>query len=110
MIIYGAAPEHKTCGGTGGLVALRHHNGKTPDRATGWALALFGRGLAALSGLIGAMGSFGGFLLPSCLGLFKDLTGTYGSGMLLYGLLTLVAWLSVVLALRSSEPAKDLEG
>lgn len=40
----------------------------------------FRREIGAVSGLIGAAGGVGGFLLPSALGLFRDLTGTYATG------------------------------
>ena len=40
----------------------------------------FRREIGAVSGLIGAAGGLGGFLLPSALGLFRDLTGTYATG------------------------------
>ncbi|MEK6604132.1 MAG: MFS transporter, partial [Nitrospirota bacterium] len=36
--------------------------------------------IGAVSGLTGAAGGLGGFLLPSALGLFRDLTGTYATG------------------------------
>jgi NNP family nitrate/nitrite transporter-like MFS transporter len=49
------------------------------------------------SGLIGAAGGFGGFLLPSWLGLLKDVTGTYLSGFLLLSLLAAVGAVSVVM-------------
>lgn len=40
----------------------------------------FRREIGAVSGLVGAAGGLGGFLLPSALGLFRDLTGTYATG------------------------------
>lgn len=36
--------------------------------------------IGAVSGLTGAAGGLGGFLLPSALGLFRDLTGTHATG------------------------------
>jgi NNP family nitrate/nitrite transporter-like MFS transporter len=33
-----------------------------------------------LTGIVGAAGGFGGFLLPSALGAIKDRTGTFGLG------------------------------
>jgi NNP family nitrate/nitrite transporter-like MFS transporter len=41
-----------------------------------------------MTGIVGAAGGFGGFLLPSALGSIKDGTGTYGPG---FALLALVA-------------------
>jgi len=47
--------------------------------------------IGAASGLIGAAGGFGGFLLPVCFGLLKDSTGTYRSGFLLFAGISIVA-------------------
>ena len=44
----------------------------------------FRREIGAVSGLIGAAGGLGGFLLPSALGLFRDLTGTYATGFAIF--------------------------
>jgi len=62
----------------------------------------FPKQIGMASGLIGAAGGFGGFLLPSWLGLLKDVTGTYQSGFLLFAILALGAWVSVVLTIRRS--------
>lgn len=62
------------------------------------------------SGVIGAAGGFGGFLVPLWLGLLKDATGSYGPGFLVFGGLVLAAAGSVILALRhrgSVEPAES---
>ncbi len=40
--------------------------------------------IGAISGLVGAAGGLGGFLLPSVLGLFRDLTGTYATGFAIF--------------------------
>src|SRR5438094_1331842 len=40
----------------------------------------FRREIGAISGLVGAAGGIGGFLVPSALGVFRDLTGTYATG------------------------------
>jgi NNP family nitrate/nitrite transporter-like MFS transporter len=53
----------------------------------------FGREIGAVTGIVGAAGGLGGFLLPSFLGIFKDLTGTYGSGFfLLAGMACYAFW------------------
>jgi NNP family nitrate/nitrite transporter-like MFS transporter len=43
-----------------------------PQRFTG--------GVGIMTGIVGAAGGFGGFLLPSALGALKDRTGTFGMG------------------------------
>jgi NNP family nitrate/nitrite transporter-like MFS transporter len=40
--------------------------------------------IGTVTGVIGAAGGIGGFLLPSALGLFKDLSGTYATGFAIY--------------------------
>ena len=44
----------------------------------------FRREIGAISGLVGAAGGLGGFLLPSALGVFRDLTGTYATGFAVF--------------------------
>jgi NNP family nitrate/nitrite transporter-like MFS transporter len=44
----------------------------------------FREDIGLVSGLIGAAGGIGGFLLPSLLGGFKDLTGSYGVGFFVF--------------------------
>lgn len=38
------------------------------------------------TGVVGAAGGLGGFLLPSLLGILKDLSGSYGTGFFLFSL------------------------
>ena len=52
------------------------------------------------SGVVGAAGALGGFLLPSWLGLLKDATGTYLNGFLLLGGVSALAAVSVMMAIR----------
>ncbi len=40
--------------------------------------------IGVLTGLVGAAGGLGGFLLPSVLGALKDRTGSYGTGLMLF--------------------------
>jgi NNP family nitrate/nitrite transporter-like MFS transporter len=47
----------------------------------------FQREIGVVTGVVGAAGGLGGFLLPSLLGLLKDLTGSYGTGFILFSLL-----------------------
>lgn len=52
--------------------------------------------MGTASGLIGAAGGLGGFLLPAWLGALKDVTGTYQSGFLMFAVLAGAAWISVL--------------
>jgi hypothetical protein len=54
----------------------------------------FGGQIGFASGIIGAAGGVGGFLLPSWLGVLKDLSGTYRTGLLVFAAFCVVAWLS----------------
>lgn len=51
----------------------------------------FPREVGAITGLVGAAGGLGGFLLPFLLGLARDATGTYGSGFLVFAVAPLVS-------------------
>lgn len=42
--------------------------------------------IGVATGVVGAAGGLGGFLLPLLLGLLKDLTGSYGAGFICFGL------------------------
>jgi MFS transporter, NNP family, nitrate/nitrite transporter len=44
----------------------------------------FRQEIGTISGLVGAAGGLGGFLLPSALGLLKDLSGTYATGFAIF--------------------------
>jgi NNP family nitrate/nitrite transporter-like MFS transporter len=46
----------------------------------------FQREIGVVTGVVGAAGGLGGFLLPSLLGLLKDFTGSYGMGFFGFGL------------------------
>jgi NNP family nitrate/nitrite transporter-like MFS transporter len=43
--------------------------------------------IGVVTGLVGAAGGFGGFLLPFLIGLLKDVTGSFGAGFFFFGLL-----------------------
>jgi NNP family nitrate/nitrite transporter-like MFS transporter len=47
--------------------------------------------IGVVTGIVGASGGIGGFLLPTALGSVKDLTGSYGGGFLAFGLMALIA-------------------
>jgi NNP family nitrate/nitrite transporter-like MFS transporter len=53
----------------------------------------FQQRIGVATGLVGATGGLGGFLLPSTLGVLKDLLGSYSGGFLLFGLAALSALL-----------------
>jgi MFS transporter, NNP family, nitrate/nitrite transporter len=44
----------------------------------------FPKELGVVTGIVGAIGGLGGFLLPNLLGVLKDVTGSYGTGFLVY--------------------------
>jgi NNP family nitrate/nitrite transporter-like MFS transporter len=49
----------------------------------------FQRQLGVVTGLVGAAGGLGGFFLPSLLGVLRDRTGTYATGLVLVALVCL---------------------
>ena len=68
--------------------------------------------IGVVTGLVGAAGGFGGFLLPFLIGLLKDVTGSYGAGFFAFGL---VGFASVGVLLYVQSPWRtwaqaDLEG
>src|SRR5688572_18504821 len=46
----------------------------------------FPKEIGVVTGIVGAVGGLGGFLLPNLLGGLKDATGSYGSGFMVYAL------------------------
>ncbi len=72
----------------------------------------FPKHIGVASGMVGAAGGFGGFLLPVWLGSLKDLTGTYATGFLLCGAMALLAWISAEVAWRRrrGEPGSEAAG
>lgn len=67
----------------------------------------FPKQIGIASGVIGAAGGFGGFLLPLWLGVLKDLSGTFRSGLWLFAAVSLAAAASVALALRRTSDGGD---
>ncbi len=51
----------------------------------------FPREIAVVTGMVGAAGGIGGFYLPTMLGVLKDSTGTYLSGLCVYAGMVAVA-------------------
>jgi MFS transporter, NNP family, nitrate/nitrite transporter len=56
--------------------------------------------MGTASGVVGAAGGIGGFLLASWFGVLKDFTGSYASGFLLFGVCAGMAAMSVLLMQR----------
>ncbi len=61
----------------------------------------FARDLGVVTGLVGAAGGIGGFALPSLLGLLRDATGTYASGLV--AMAAVCVWgMGLMLAIQGS--------
>jgi len=50
----------------------------------------FSKEIGIVTGIVGAAGGVGGFILPSVLGVLKDTTGSYGSGFLVFTVAALI--------------------
>jgi NNP family nitrate/nitrite transporter-like MFS transporter len=74
-----------------GMLALGMGNGSVfqlvPQR--------FQREIGVMTGLVGMSGGVGGFYLASSLGYAKQMTGSYGSGFLVFALLAAVALVAI---------------
>ncbi|MEK6786216.1 MAG: MFS transporter [Nitrospirota bacterium] len=68
----------------------------------------FPKDIGLASGVVGASGAIGGFLLPILIGTMKGLSGSYESGLWLFAGFTVCAWGTVIAALRAnrSSPAE----
>jgi NNP family nitrate/nitrite transporter-like MFS transporter len=60
----------------------------------------FRQEVGTVSGLVGAAGGLGGFLLPSALGLFKDLSGTYATGFAIFAAVSMLIMPVVLMCWR----------
>lgn len=60
----------------------------------------FAKEIGAVTGIVGAAGGVGGFLLPTFLGGIKELTGSFGGGFVLFAL---TAFLSAVILVAVSQ-------
>ena len=63
----------------------------------------FPKDIGVLTGIVGAAGGVGGFLLPNLLGSLRQLTGSYAGGFLIFALLGLGCACAVVIASRGWE-------
>src|SRR5207249_1300327 len=61
----------------------------------------FRRQLGVVTGLVGAAGGLGGFFLPSLLGLLRDRTGTYSSGLVLLAVVCAAGMASILFVGRT---------
>jgi NNP family nitrate/nitrite transporter-like MFS transporter len=81
-----------------GMLALGMGNGAVfqlvPQR--------FGNEMGVMTGLVGMTGGIGGFYLASSLGLSKQLTGTYQTGLLIFAALAILALTVLTLSTRRS--------
>ncbi len=62
----------------------------------------FPKDIGLASGVVGASGAIGGFLLPIVIGTMKGLSGSYESGLWLFAGFTVCAWGTVIVALRAN--------
>ena len=71
-------------------------NGVILQLASEW----FPKQIGLASGVVGAAGGIGGFLLPLWLGTLKEVSGSYRTGLWVFALATGIAWCTVLLAER----------
>jgi NNP family nitrate/nitrite transporter-like MFS transporter len=53
----------------------------------------FSADIELITGIVGAAGGLGGFFLPSALGAMKDISGSYGTGLLCFAILIVVSFI-----------------
>ncbi|WP_046176336.1 nitrate/nitrite transporter [Domibacillus indicus] len=88
-----------------GMMALGMGNGAVfqlvPQR--------FQKEIGMVTGIVGAAGGVGGFLLPNILGTLKQVTGTYASGFMVYAAIGIAALILLVIAQISWRKAYALK-
>jgi NNP family nitrate/nitrite transporter-like MFS transporter len=68
----------------------------------------FPKQMGIASGLVGAAGGLGGFLLPFCLGLLKDFTGSFQTGLWLFAAAAIAAGVAARMALQQEhQPSSE---
>ena len=65
----------------------------------------FNKEIGVITGIVGAAGGVGGFLLPTMLGYLKDQTGSFGSAFFAFGTMALVCAGALALVSRSWQGA-----
>ncbi|MCK1993484.1 NarK/NasA family nitrate transporter [Peribacillus muralis] len=58
----------------------------------------FSKEIGFMTGIVGAAGGVGGFLVPNILGTLKQMTGTYATGFLVFSAIGIMAFMILVLA------------
>ncbi|MGE7760243.1 nitrate/nitrite transporter [Peribacillus sp. NPDC097895] len=58
----------------------------------------FSNEIGFITGIVGAAGGVGGFLVPNILGTLKQITGTYATGFVVFSAIGIVAFMILVLA------------
>ena len=70
----------------------------------------FPKEIGIVTGIVGAVGGLGGFLLPTLLGGLKDATGSYGSGFIVYTVAAVLCMIMVFLVRKDWEKTWAGEG
>jgi len=78
-------------------------NGIILQLASEW----FSKQIGLASGIVGAAGGIGGFLLPLWLGTMKEVTGSYRTGLWMFAVVTAIAWGTVLVAQRRARRVLD---
>jgi len=78
-------------------------NGVILQLASEW----FSKQIGLASGIVGAAGGIGGFLLPLWLGTLKEVTGSYRTGLWMFAVATVIAWSTVLVAERRARRILD---
>lgn len=78
-------------------------NGVILQLASEW----FSKQIGLASGIVGAAGGIGGFLLPLWLGTLKEVTGSYRTGLWMFAVATVIAWGTVLVAERRARRILD---
>ena len=80
--------------------ALGFGNGVVFQLVADW----FPKEIGLASGVVGAAGGLGGFLLPIAVGILKGSVGNYEFGLWLFAGFVMCAWGTVIAALRAKKP------
>ena len=78
-------------------------NGVILQLASEW----FPKQIGLASGIVGAAGGIGGFLLPLWLGTLKEVTGSYRTGLWMFAVAASIAWGSVLVGERRARRIVD---